>query len=127
MQERSGDEWLRRPEIGLPDLSALGFVWPDLTREEAESLNIQVKYGGYIARAERQLASEGRAQQFSLETLDYSKVGSLSNEAREKLGRLRPQTLAQAARVPGVRHADISSLLIHVRQQGRAQSVSRET
>ncbi|WP_424950648.1 tRNA uridine-5-carboxymethylaminomethyl(34) synthesis enzyme MnmG [Deinococcus sp.] len=127
VQERSGEEWLRRPEIGLPELRELGFVWPALTREEGESLNIQVKYGGYIARAERQLASEERAQQLSLETLDYATVGSLSNEAREKLSRLRPQTLSQASRVAGVRHADLTSLLIHLRQHGQGASVSRET
>ena len=127
VQEKTGEEWLRRPEVGLPELSALGFEWPALSRDEGESLNVQVKYGGYIARAERQLASEGRAQQISLEQLDYALVGPLSNEAREKLVRLRPLTLAQASRVPGVRHADISSLLIHLRQHGTGQSVSRET
>ena len=127
VQEKTGEEWLRRSEVGLPELAALGFTWPDLSRDESECLSVQVKYGGYIARAERQLATEGRAQQVSLEQLDYSRVVALSNEAREKLGRLRPGTLAQASRVPGVRHADISSLLIHLRQQGTGQSVSRET
>ena len=127
VQEKTGEEWLRRPEIGLPELSAMGFTWSDLSRDEAESLSVQVKYGGYIARAERQLAAEGRAQQVSLDQLDYSRVVTLSSEAREKLGRLRPRTLAQASRVPGVRHADISSLLIHLRQHGADQGVSRET
>ena len=123
--ERTGEEWLRRPEIGFPELEEMGFEWPVLTREEAESLNIQIKYGGYIARAERQLASETRAQQSSLESLDYTSVVSLSNEAREKLGRLRPQTLLQASRVPGVRHADITSLLIHLRQLGPSRRPNR--
>ena len=127
VQEKTGEEWLRRPEVGLPELAALGFTWPNLSRDESESLSVQIKYGGYIARAERQLAAEGRAQQVSLEQLDYNRVVALSNEAREKLGRLRPRTLAQASRVPGVRHADISSLLIHLRQHGTGQSVSRET
>jgi tRNA uridine 5-carboxymethylaminomethyl modification enzyme len=118
VQEKTGEEWLRRPEVGWPELTALGFSWPLLSRDQLESLNVQLKYGGYIARAERQLASETRAQQLSLEHFDYSRVQSLSNEAREKLGRLRPQTLAQASRVPGVRHADITNLLVHLRHSG---------
>ncbi|WP_407569555.1 tRNA uridine-5-carboxymethylaminomethyl(34) synthesis enzyme MnmG [Deinococcus altitudinis] len=127
IEEKTGEEWLRRPEVSLTDLGAMGFSLPELSRDELESLNIAAKYGGYIARAQRQLASESRAQQTSLEQLDYSEVVSLSNEAREKLGRLRPQTLSQASRVPGVRHADISSLLIHLRHRQEPVNVSRET
>ena len=84
------------------------------------------KYGGYIARAERQLRAESRAQETRLDDVDYAAVVSLSNEAREKLHRLRPHTLAQASRVPGVRHADIANLLVHLRHL-RAPGVSRET
>ena len=128
VEEKTGEEWLRRPEIDLADLATLGFVLPELSREEGESLNVGAKYGGYIARAQRQLASEARARQTRLEDLDYREVISLSNEAREKLGRLRPDTLAQASRIPGVRHADVSSLLVHLRQRDRglrAHRVSR--
>ncbi len=126
VEEKTGEEWLRRPEIGFGELEQLGFRPTGLSREEAESLNIGAKYGGYIARAERQLRAESRAQETRLDDVDYAAVVSLSNEAREKLHRLRPQTLAQASRVPGVRHADIANLLVHLRQL-REPNVSRET
>ncbi|WP_425145993.1 tRNA uridine-5-carboxymethylaminomethyl(34) synthesis enzyme MnmG [Deinococcus sp.] len=121
---RSAESMLRRPEVGLGDLTNLGFEVPTLSRNECETLEIQVKYAGYIARAERQQAGEERARSLSLRGVDYGAVSSLSTEAREKLRRAAPLTLDQASRVPGVRHADLSNLLIHMRQR---ENVSRET
>ena len=74
------------------------------------------------------LAAEGRARGLSLSGVDYAAVPVLSNEAREKLRRAQPQTVAQAARLPGVRHADISSLLIYLKQHrpNRGQAASPE-
>ena len=120
----SAETWLKRPDESLASLAAKGFTVPDLGREEQESLELQVKYAGYIARAKRQMQSEQRARDLPLGSLDYAAVPSLSNEAREKLLRAAPATLGQASRVPGVRLADLSSLLIHLRQQ---RAVSRET
>ena len=97
-------------------MERLGFTVPVLNLAECEALEIRVKYAGYIERAERQLAAEARARELSLQDLDYDAVSALSNEAREKLRRLRPGTLAQASRIPGVRHADVSSLLVHLRR-----------
>jgi tRNA uridine 5-carboxymethylaminomethyl modification enzyme len=124
IQGNPADTWLRRPDLSLSDLEALGVQLPVLSAAERGALEIQVKYAGYIERSRRQLASEGRARGISLGHLDYTAVSALSNEAREKLGRLQPQTLEQAARIPGVRHGDVSSILVHLRRQGL---VSRET
>ena len=124
VQGVTADTWLRRDGASLADIEALGAELPTLERAEREALEIRVKYAGYIERSQRQLASESRARGVSLEHLDYTAVLALSNEAREKLGRARPQTLEQAARLPGVRHGDVSSLLVHLRQRG---AVSRET
>lgn len=118
------DQLLRRPEFRLDELEALGVTLPPLNAAEREAVEIRVKYAGYIERAERQLGQEGRARDLSLAGVDFSAVQALSNEAREKLTRSRPLTLEQAARVPGVRHADLSSLLVHLR---RNETVSRET
>ena len=96
---------------------------PGLTSEEREAVEIRVKYAGYIERAGRQLAAEARAREVSLEGVDFSRVPALSNEAREKLSRVRPTTVDQASRVPGVRHADVSALLVHIKRGG---DVSRE-
>lgn len=117
VQGQTAATWLRRPEMTLDDVEALGVTLPPLDRAEREALEIRLKYAGYIERAQKQLAAEERARHVSLQGLDYAAVSALSNEAREKLSKARPQTIEQAARISGVRHADISSLLVHLRQR----------
>ncbi|GGM11264.1 tRNA uridine-5-carboxymethylaminomethyl(34) synthesis enzyme MnmG [Deinococcus aerophilus] len=119
----TGDAWLRRPEFSLADVEALGMKLPSLDTAEREALEIRVKYAGYIERARQQLRAEDHARDLSLSGVDFAAIASLSNEAREKLSRVRPATLEQAARLSGVRHADIGALLVHLRKHG----VSRET
>ncbi|GGO36698.1 tRNA uridine-5-carboxymethylaminomethyl(34) synthesis enzyme MnmG [Deinococcus humi] len=120
----TGDAWLRRPEFYLADVEALGIRVPtELDAAEREAVEIRVKYAGYIERARQQLRAEARARNTQLDGVDYSTVPALSNEAREKLGRSRPATLEQAARISGVRHADIGALLVYLKKYG----VSRET
>ncbi|WP_291429863.1 tRNA uridine-5-carboxymethylaminomethyl(34) synthesis enzyme MnmG [Deinococcus sp.] len=123
VQGQAGDAWLRRPEFTLPDVEALGVMLPELSTAEREAVEIRVKYAGYIRRAELQLRAEDRSRDLSLGGVDFAVIGSLSNEAREKLTRLQPQTVEQASRISGVRHADISALLVHLKGMG----VSRET
>lgn len=123
VQGHTGEAWLRRPEFALADVEALGIGLPELSDEEREALEIRVKYAGYIERAKQQLKSEARARTLSLEGVDFSRIASLSNEAREKLGKMKPLNIEQAARISGVRHADISALLVHL----KGQTVSRET
>lgn len=122
LQGTTAAAYLRRPEFGWKDLEALGFQVPSLNAEEGEALEIRVKYEGYIARARGQLKSESRARALSLRGVDFAAIAAISNEAREKLIRLQPQTVEQAARISGVRPADISALLVHLKQH-----VSRET
>jgi len=124
-QGQTGDAWLRRPEFSLPDVEALGVTLPELSPAEREAVEIRVKYAGYIRRAEVQLRAEDRSRGLSLEGIDFSGIAALSNEAREKLGRAQPRTVEQASRISGVRHADISALLVHLKQ--RVGDVSRET
>lgn len=129
VQGAAGDLWLRRPEMKLEDVEALGIKLPELSAEQREALEIRVKYKGYIDRAEQQLKAEAKARSLSLEGVNFTRIASLSNEAREKLGRYRPQTLEQASRISGVRHADISALLVYIKQsnQSNQSNVSRET
>ncbi|MFC4427342.1 tRNA uridine-5-carboxymethylaminomethyl(34) synthesis enzyme MnmG [Deinococcus navajonensis] len=122
-QGQTGEAWLRRPEFSLADVEALGIELPALDAAEREAVEIRVKYAGYIDRARRQLLAESHAQALSLQGVDFVGIEALSKEAREKLSRHQPQTVAQAARIAGVRHADISVLLVHLKQQ----RVSRET
>lgn len=120
---QTGDAWLRRPELALADIEALGIQLPELPSIEREAVEIRVKYAGYIERAKKQFKAEAKARSLSLKDVDFYAIQSLSNEAREKLSNSQPETVAQAARLAGVRHADISALLVHVKQQ----RVSRET
>ena len=77
----------------------------------------QIKYRGYIDRQLREIARAREAEEISLpDALDYRSIPSLSSEVREKLEAVRPSTLAQAARIPGVTPAAISILAVHVRR-----------
>ena len=128
LQGQTADAWLRRPELSLSDVEALGAQLPaDLSAAEREAVEIRVKYAGYIARAESQLRSEAKARDLSLSGVDFAGIAALSNEAREKLTRLQPQTVEQASRISGVRHADISALLVHLKGQRASGDVPRET
>jgi tRNA uridine 5-carboxymethylaminomethyl modification enzyme len=83
----------------------------------AEQVEIQAAYGGYLARqldeVERQRGQEARSLPVDF---DYEKVRGLSSEVSEKLRRVRPTTLGQAARIPGVTPAAVSLLLIHLKR-----------
>ncbi|WP_084473980.1 tRNA uridine-5-carboxymethylaminomethyl(34) synthesis enzyme MnmG [Deinococcus pimensis] len=118
----TGEALLRRPDVRLDDLVALGFDLSPLNDAEREALEIAVKYEGYIERTRRQLDAEAAAAGTSLEGVDFALVTSLSLEAREKLSRSCPATLAQASRVPGVRHSDLTALLVHLRARQTPQA-----
>ncbi len=113
---------LRRPGVGYARLTqALDARFAPaqpLTPEQAEQVEISIKYSGYIDR--QQLDVERAAQyehQPLPQDLDYAAVQGLSFEVRQKLGRARPQTLGQASRVSGVTPAAISLLLVHLRKR----------
>ena len=120
----SGDALLRRPELSLADVEALGISLPALSREVREAVEVRVKYAGYIERARQQLEREATAGEVGLSGVDFFAVPTLSLEARDKLRRAAPRTLAQASRLPGVRHSDIGALLVYLRSHPH---VSRET
>ncbi|QGU33257.1 tRNA uridine-5-carboxymethylaminomethyl(34) synthesis enzyme MnmG [Thermochromatium tepidum] len=112
-------ELLARPGVGHAGLCALIGAPPEpVAPTVAEQLEIQTRYAGYI---ERQRAEIERQREQELKPLpdgfDYAQVRGLSAEVREKLTRVRPATLGQAARIPGVTPAAISLLLIHLKRQ----------
>lgn len=113
---------LTRPQLTYADLEPLferREDWRneagDLAEEAIEQVEIQVKYEGYLVR-ERDLAERmNRLDHVPLDVdLDYTKLTSLSIEARQKLDRVRPSTLGQASRISGVSPADISVLLVYM-------------
>lgn len=118
-------ELARRPGVSLVALlqrvgipaDALAVEWSD----------IELKYAGYIAREQVAAARLGRLTGFVLQIDDYSALSSLSSEAREKLTAVRPATLDQARRIPGVSPSDLQSLVMEVLKSRRMLAVSRET
>jgi tRNA uridine 5-carboxymethylaminomethyl modification enzyme len=109
-------ELLRRPEIHLADLIAEGMIETDaLRREDIVSLETGIKYEGYLKQQEREVEKLRKAESKRLPAdLDYGNMPGLSREIVEKLSRIRPQSIAQASRIPGITPASISILLFHL-------------
>jgi tRNA uridine 5-carboxymethylaminomethyl modification enzyme len=118
-------ELLRRPEIDYEIIAALTDV-PKLTAEIKEQVEIQFKYEGYIVKQEEQVKRFRRLEKKLLPAdLDYGQIIGLSREGREKMSALKPRSIGQASRIPGVSPADINVLLVYLekrRRQGGADN-----
>ncbi|MEO0803246.1 MAG: tRNA uridine-5-carboxymethylaminomethyl(34) synthesis enzyme MnmG [Cyanobacteria bacterium J06642_2] len=113
-------ELLRRSGLHYRHLDAQGLGNAELDEWEREAAEIAVKYSGYIERQQQQIDRMTKHQQRSLPAdLDYASIETLSKEAREKLARVRPLTLGQAARIGGVNPADINALLVYLEVRAR--------
>ncbi len=112
-------ELLRRPEVTMQHLLALGLVkLEDLDDKVLEQVEIQAKYSGYIQRQQNEIERTRRYETLPLpEDFDYDNVLGLSQEVREKLTAKKPVTLGQAARIPGVTPAAVSLLLVHLKKK----------
>jgi tRNA uridine 5-carboxymethylaminomethyl modification enzyme len=112
---------LKRPELGLENVIALrtDLFWPQLDVQSQETLEVEIKYAGYIELQRQEIERLHRMQELGIpEALDYLSVEGLSHEIREKLERTRPKTLADASRISGVTPAALTALLFHLRQKG---------
>ena len=104
---------LRRSGFHSSDLVRHGLAPADLPVAVREGAEIDIKYSGYLARQQQQIEQVRRSQGRPLPPdLDYGGIATLSAEAREKLNVVRPTTLGQASRVPGVSPADVTALLL---------------
>jgi tRNA uridine 5-carboxymethylaminomethyl modification enzyme len=112
------DQRLRRPEVEWaevvahqPELAAIG-------RESAMQIVYDLKYEGYVNRQEQQVARQRRLSDKRIpENFDFARIRHLRTEAREKLARIRPVTLAQAGRISGITPADMALVLAHLEGQ----------
>jgi tRNA uridine 5-carboxymethylaminomethyl modification enzyme len=119
-ESQSAAKLLRRPQVTFADLLAL--VSPDdrdriasAPPEVVEQLDLHARYAGYIRRQMAEIKRHRANETLEIPCdFDYKSLGGLTFEATEKLGRIRPATLGQASRIPGVSPADISVLLVHV-------------
>ena len=116
-KEASLLEMLRRPEVDVNQL--LHFATDsNVAIDVAEQVAIQAKYAGYITRQQTEIDRTKRYDHYPLKFgFDYSQVPGMSNEVREKLQRQQPETLGQAARIPGITPAAISLLLIYLKNK----------
>ncbi|MBU72879.1 tRNA uridine-5-carboxymethylaminomethyl(34) synthesis enzyme MnmG [Spongiibacter sp.] len=110
---------LKRPELGYADLASMINDGEPVDATVAEQLEIGVKYAGYIERQKDEIERLRRHEETPLPLdFDYSAIDGLSNEIKQKLSDSRPQTLAQASRIPGVTPAAVSLLLITLKKRG---------
>jgi tRNA uridine 5-carboxymethylaminomethyl modification enzyme len=125
----SAFDLLRRPEVGFEHVVELigANDWPPaaadsrLAAQIRAQVEVAAKYSGYIERQEEEIARHRRNEETALpEDLDYARVTGLSNEVRQKLAQIRPATVGQAARVPGVTPAAVSLLLVHLKKSRAA-------
>ncbi|MBT4473387.1 MAG: tRNA uridine-5-carboxymethylaminomethyl(34) synthesis enzyme MnmG [Bacteroidetes bacterium] len=111
---------LSRPNITMQDMQKIDFVTSyinqhDLDHEVLQQTEIQIKYAGYIAKEKNNADKLNRLEGIKIpEVFDYSKLKSLSYEAKEKLSAIKPVTVSQASRISGVSPNDISVMLVYM-------------
>jgi tRNA uridine 5-carboxymethylaminomethyl modification enzyme len=108
-------KYLRRPETQWSEIVArlpeLGAISPDAARQ----VTIDIKYSGYVERQEQQVERQQRLSEKRIpDAFDYARITHLRTEAREKLTKIRPLSLAQASRISGITPADLALVLAHL-------------
>ncbi len=116
-REYSVASLLKRPATAYNDLRVLSELAPfQEDAELIEQIDIQAKYSGYLNRQQAEIDKSIRLAEMSIpEGFDYQQVLGFSNEVKQKLSELKPQTVSQAARIPGVTPAAVSLLLVHLK------------
>ena len=110
-------ELLKRPELNYQNLSEIDENRPELSIQEQEEVEIQIKYEGYIKLQEAQVEKFKKLEEKILpDDVDYEKIKGISLEGRQKLNKFKPHSIGQASRISGVSPADVSVLLIYLQQ-----------
>jgi len=117
-------EVAKRQGVSLVDLFAASGIGGELDREAVITAELEIKYSGYFEREREQAEKMRRMAQLKLDAdLPYADMLSLSVEGRQKLSNVRPSTLAQASRIPGVSPNDLQNLLIEIEKRRRAAAL----
>jgi tRNA uridine 5-carboxymethylaminomethyl modification enzyme len=112
-------ELLKRPEVGLRDLAGLEEKVRAFSADVAYQVELHIKYRGYTDRQEEIIEQARRSEEKQIPAhIAYEEVSGLSREVIEKLSRVRPFSLGQAARIPGVTPASVTALLVHFKKTG---------
>ena len=110
-------ELLKRTELNYDILEPIDVDRPELTKQEKDEVEIQIKYEGYIKMQEDQVEKFKKLETKILpEDIDYEQIKGISLEGRQKLNKFKPHSIGQASRISGVSPADISVLLIYLQQ-----------
>jgi tRNA uridine 5-carboxymethylaminomethyl modification enzyme len=119
-KETRAIDLLKRPGMTYRRLAAVEDIGCGLSDDSwADQLQIQVRYSGYLDRQSQEIERRRKNETLEISTgLDYSAIKGLSAEVTEKLARVRPATVGQASRIPGVTPAAISLLLVHLKKRG---------
>jgi tRNA uridine 5-carboxymethylaminomethyl modification enzyme len=130
LREAHALDLLRRPELAYDDLNRVapegsgddGWRGDERLAEQVKlQVDVQAKYSGYLQRQNEEIERQQRNDALRLpDNIDYAQVSGLSNEARQRLREVRPETLGQAARIPGLTPAAVSLLLVHLKKRDRA-------
>ena len=108
-------ELLKRPELNYSKLEKIDENRPELSRQEQEEIEIQIKYEGYIKLQEAQVEKFKKLEEKILpDNIDYEEIKGISLEGRQKLNKFKPRSIGQASRISGVSPADVSVLLIYL-------------
>ena len=113
-------ELLRRPEVTYDEMAPIDPERPLLSRHQKTSMEVEIKYGGYIQKQLAQIEKFKRLEGKKLSAdIDYSEIDGLRIEAQQKLNAFKPLSVGQASRISGVSPADINVLLIHLEKLSR--------
>lgn len=114
---------LRRPEVHYRDLVPTNENGVKCSDDVIDEIELQIKYKGYIEREYAQVERRKRLESMSIPMdIDYDALPSISKEGREKLTRIRPSSIGQASRIPGLTPADISVLMVVIERNRRVKS-----
>ena len=110
-------ELLKRTELNYEKLAKIDTERPELSQQEQEEVEIQVKYEGYIKMQEAQVEKFKKLETKLLpEDINYEEINGLSLEARQKLNKFKPRSIGQASRISGVSPADIAVLMVYLKR-----------
>ena len=113
-------ELLKRTELDYEKLAEIDEDRPELTKQEKEEVEIQIKYEGYIKMQEAQVEKFKKLETKLLpENINYEELKGISLEGRQKLNKFKPHSIGQASRISGVSPADISVLLVYLQQMNK--------
>ncbi len=119
-------ELLKRPELSYAAVLRMSGLDEGLDLDAASELEIEVKYDGYVKRQSESIERFRRLEDAAIpEWVDFSDVTGLSTEAKERLSNVRPRSLGQAARMPGITPAAVSLLAVHIKSHSARRSLAR--